>query len=80
MRTIVRTWGNSLAIRLPRALAEEVDIAADTPVDISVEDGSLVLTPVEGRKKRLNKLVSMMTADSLHSEDDFGKPIGREPL
>jgi antitoxin MazE len=66
LRTIVRTWGNSLAIRLPRVLAEDVGIGADTPVDISVEDGSLVVTPVEGRKKRLNKLVSMMTADSIH--------------
>jgi antitoxin MazE len=80
LRTIVRTWGNSLAIRLPRVLAEDVGIGADTPVDISVEDGSLVVTPVEGRKKRLNKLVSMMTTDSVHSEDDFGKPVGREPL
>lgn len=80
MRATVKTWGNSLAIRLPRVIAEEVGLSADSPVEISVQDGSLVLSPLEGRRKRLTKLVSMMTADSLHAPDDFGEPVGRESL
>lgn len=80
MRTTVKTWGNSLAVRLPRAFADEVGITEDTPVDISVQEGSIILSPVEGRKKRLAKLVSLMTADSLHSDDDFGDSVGRELL
>jgi antitoxin MazE len=80
VRTIVRTWGNSLAVRLPRIIAEEVGITVDSPVEISVLEGSVVLSPIEGRKKRLTKLVSLMTADSLHAPDDFGDPVGRESL
>jgi antitoxin MazE len=80
VRTIVRTWGNSLAVRLPRIIAEEAGITVDSPVEISVLEGSVVLSPIEGRKKRLTKLVSLMTADSLHAPDDFGDPVGRELL
>jgi antitoxin MazE len=80
MRTIVKTWGNSLAVRLPRVIAEEAGITVDSPVEISVLEGSVVLSPIEGRKKRLAKLVSLMTADSLHAPDDFGDPVGRELL
>jgi antitoxin MazE len=80
IRITVKTWGKSLAVRLPRAIADKVGISEDTPVDISVQDGSIVLSPVDAQKKRLAKLVSLMTTESVHAGDDFGDSVGRERL
>jgi antitoxin MazE len=32
-------WGNSLAVRIPKTMAEECGIGVDSPVDISREGG-----------------------------------------
>jgi antitoxin MazE len=47
MRTIVRTWGNSLAIRIPRVIAEDVAIHDGSLVDLFIRDGAVVITPVD---------------------------------
>lgn len=46
MRSHIRKWGNSLAIRIPWAIAREIGLARDAEVDIGARDGSLVATPV----------------------------------
>ena len=80
MRTLVCMWGNSLAVRLPKAMADEVGITADSAVEIRVVDGALLLSPLDGREKRLAKLVSLITAENRHEADDFTGPAGRERL
>lgn len=49
MRTGIARWGNSLAVRLPRALADQAGIAEGTAVEIDVEDGHLVIRPARPR-------------------------------
>jgi len=41
MLSKVQNWGNSLALRLPKALAEEIE----SPVNISVRDHAIVIKP-----------------------------------
>ena len=38
-------WGNSLGVRIPRGLAEEVGLGAGTEVSLTAKDGELVLRP-----------------------------------
>ena len=45
MRSFIGKWGDSLALRLPRHLAVDVRLFAGTEVDLSIRDGSLVVTP-----------------------------------
>ena len=45
MQTKVQKWGNSLGVRIPRGLAEEVGLGAGTEVSLSAKDGELVLRP-----------------------------------
>jgi antitoxin MazE len=47
MRTIVRTWGNSLAIRIPREIAREIGIGDGSVVDLSIQEDAIVLAPVD---------------------------------
>ncbi len=79
MLTKVQKWGNSLAIRLPKVLSDEIDIQFDSPVEITVRDHSIVVEPV--RKKKifdLDQLLSEVTVENCHKEAEFGKPTGKE--
>ena len=75
----VQKWGNSLALRLPKVLADEADIQVDSPVEITVRDHVLVIEPVQNRKAYdLDQLLSKVTPENCHKETDFGKSMGRE--
>jgi antitoxin MazE len=70
-------WGNSLAVRLPKALAKECGIEADTLVEIVRQEDGIVLKPVP-KKITLDALLSGITEENLHTEVETGKPLGRE--
>jgi antitoxin MazE len=75
----VQKWGNSLALRLPKVLADEVDVHLDSPVEITVRDHIICIQPL--RRKvilDLDDLLAGVTSDNLHGETDSGNPIGKE--
>jgi len=39
MQTTIRKWGNSLAVRIPKAFVKEAHVAYGTAVDLSVGNG-----------------------------------------
>ena len=43
----IKHWGNNLGVRLPAAVAREAHLHADQRVRVSVEDGRVVITPLE---------------------------------
>lgn len=77
MRAKVQKWGNSLAIRLPKTLADRMHLGCDSQVRLDVEDGRLVVTP-EQRRPTLDELLAGVTKDNIHGETDLGPPVGRE--
>jgi antitoxin MazE len=78
MRLRVRKWGNSLALRIPKAFAEEVRVEQGSEVDLSVDDGRLIASPVEQQTWTLRDLLSRVRKGNLHGEADFGESVGRE--
>jgi antitoxin MazE len=78
VRTKIQRWGNSLGLRIPRALAEEAGVEAGAEVDLSVRKGELVVKPARRAKYRLTELVRKITKKNLHGEVDTGAPVGRE--
>lgn len=78
MRSRVQKWGNSLAVRIPKPFALEVGLAQDSDVEISVDDGNLVISRAAGRSYHLADLLSAVTTRNLHSEVDAGPAVGRE--
>lgn len=79
MRAKVQKWGNSLAVRIPKPVAQEVGMVADLDVEMSVKGGTLVLAPTR-HHYTLEELVKGITAKNRHDEIDFGPPVGREIL
>jgi antitoxin MazE len=80
MKATTQKWGNSLAIRVPKRVAEEAGLREKDPVDIEVRKGALVVRPHLRRVYRLEDLVKRIIPRNLHHELDFGEPVGREAL
>ncbi len=78
MQTKIQKWGNSLGLRIPRSFAADAEVEAGSTVDISVENGSLMIRAVRRRKYVLSELLKEVTADNLHEEVTTGEPVGRE--
>lgn len=78
MRTSVQRWGNSLALRIPRAYASETRIEAGTEVELTLRDGALQIEPVRRKRHSLEALLKRITAKNRHEAIPTGKPVGRE--
>jgi antitoxin MazE len=78
METRIQKWGNSLALRIPQAFAREIGLSQDSSVELSLEEGRLVITPVPAAGVRLEDLLAGITPDNLHGEADTGSPVGNE--
>lgn len=79
MRTHIAKWGNSLAVRLPRDLADRIKLEAGTPVDIEVEGSTLVLRQA-GPRYALTELLAGMTPETMREAFDWGPDRGREEI
>lgn len=77
MTTQIAKWGNSLALRIPKNLAAEVNVQDGDAVEVSVENGALVVRPAR-RRYTIEELVADMRPEGRHGETDWGKPVGKE--
>jgi antitoxin MazE len=75
-----RKWGNSLAVRIPRAFADAVNARDGKRAELTISDGALVLRPLLKAKPRysLEELLAGMTRDNVPAEVDWGPPRGNE--
>jgi len=78
MTTRVHKWGNSLGLRIPKHLAEEIGLHEQVEVDLSLVKGSLVVRPVRRPPLTLEELLAGVTESNLHEEVPTGPPVGRE--
>lgn len=78
MLTKVQKWGNSLALRIPKAFAVDAQLKNDSFVEISIVKGKIVITPVQAPSWTLEKLLAGITKENLHSEVDTGFVVGKE--
>jgi antitoxin MazE len=73
----VRKWGNSLAVRIPKAFADEAGLEQDGEVKVSLVDGRIVIEPSDAILT-LDQLLAQVTEENLHREVNTGPAIGRE--
>jgi antitoxin MazE len=78
MQTKVQKWGNSLGVRIPRGLAEEVGLEAGTEVSLTAKDGELVLRPSLPSRLRLADLLADITPENIHASIDTADAVGAE--
>ena len=78
MKTRIQKWGNSLALRIPKSFAVEAGIEEDSPVEMSLEKGKLVIVSSRKPEFTLKQLLSRVDAANLHREIETGPPVGKE--
>jgi antitoxin MazE len=78
MKSRVQKWGNSLALRIPKTFAAEAGFEKESSVDISLEKGKLVVTPVTKPEYSLEQLLDAVTPENLHPEIETGPAAGNE--
>lgn len=77
VRTQIVGWGNSQALRIPRAMLDQLQVREGDEVEMIVENGRLSVQPV-APKLSLESLVAEITPKNRHKETDWGKPMGNE--
>ena len=77
MKAAFRTWGNSLALRIPKDLAEEIGAKDGRPATIEVRDGKLVIEVIKPKKKRLT-IEELCKGLGPQEETDWGPLRGNE--
>ena len=75
--TQIAKWGNSLGLRLPKAVAREAQLDEGDSVDVSVKNGAIVIRPSRPTYS-LAQLVAKITPRNRHDESDWGPSVGRE--
>ena len=77
MKTRVKKWGNSLAVRIPQHVILEAWLANNTAVEMKVEEGKLVIQRTEDTTT-LEALLAKVTPENLHTAVDTGEAVGNE--
>ena len=78
MKAKIQKWGNSLALRIPKTLANELGLERDSLVELTMTKKTLIVAPAPKAAPRLADLLARVTRDNLHGEADLGSPVGRE--
>lgn len=75
MQGTIQKWGNSLAVRLPRLIAEGAKLSDGATVELEVEGSALI---IRATRKRY-RLADLLAQDQAkHDEVDWGAPQGAE--
>ncbi len=77
MVTKVQKWGNSLAVRLPKATIQSLKLREGVKVTIRSSSRGVWVEPVV-RRETLNDLLKKMTPQNTHLLVDWGSDVGKE--
>ncbi len=78
MKSTIRQWGNSAAVRIPASVMRAVPLALDEDVEVREDGGRIVIEPVRRKTYDLGALLKDVTPKNLHSAIEFGEPAGNE--
>ena len=78
MRRRVQRWGNSLALRIPKAFVAETNLDEGSEVELSLEEGRLIIKPVTDPIYSLDDLLEQIGPENVHGETDTGPRAGNE--
>ena len=71
----IAKWGSSLAVRIPKPVAEQWGVQEGSPIDIVPHGDQIVLRK---RTYELAAMLAQVTPENLPSEWDTGEARGRE--
>lgn len=83
MNAVVKKWGNSQGIRLPKSLLSEAGFQIDDEIEVSFQKDAIILkkknpTAEQPKETHLETLFAHWDGDYKPEEVDFGESAGRE--
>ncbi|MBN1369904.1 MAG: AbrB/MazE/SpoVT family DNA-binding domain-containing protein [Dehalococcoidaceae bacterium] len=78
MKARIQKWGNSLALRIPKYIAEDAGLHKDGNVELTLFEGKMLVAPEIVAVPTLENLIAGVTAENLHTETDSGIRSGNE--
>ena len=75
--TSLAKWGSSLAVRIPKAILEAIQLKAGDELEIELQDRTIVIQPAAS-KPTLQELLDGITPENCHLATDWGQPVGKE--
>ncbi len=76
----IARWGNSLAVRIPKPVAEEAGIREGDPIVIEAAEGRIQLRRRKPQVPTLRELVAQITPKNRHQEVRTGAARGKEKV
>jgi antitoxin MazE len=77
-QTQLARWGHSLAVRIPKDIAENARLREGDRLTLALAKGGGVLIRPARRRYRLEDLVGGITPRNRHAVTDWGPPAGKE--
>ena len=77
MQVLLSKWGNSLGLRLPKALTAEIGMSEGQKVEVRVEGGRIIVEPVR-KTLTLEQMMENVTPEAMREAWDWGDDMGRE--
>jgi antitoxin MazE len=74
----IKHWGNNLGVRLPAVVAREAHLRADQRVRVTVEQGRVVITPIEDAPLTLEQRLARFEPSRHGGETMVAKIVGAE--
>ena len=78
MKPKLSRWGNSLAVRIPKRVAQAARLRSGDSVDVEAGGPGKLRIRATAFKPTLASLVRRITKKNRHTETDWGAPRGRE--
>ncbi len=78
MLATISKWGNSRALRIPKAIALEAGLDFGSEVEMMLEGSEIRIIPVKKPRYTLEELVAGITPENRHGVVDWGPPVGNE--
>jgi antitoxin MazE len=75
----VRSWGNSLGIRIPKKILNQLNIQASDVLQLYVENDTIIIKK-QFKHKSFEERLADYNGEITVSEFDWGEPVGRELL
>ncbi len=78
--TTIQKWGNSYAVRLPKAEVERLNLHEGQSVQVAQSESGLGLSilPTDTSSLTLEQMCALITPENRHPETDWGPPVGKE--
>ncbi len=76
--TQLSKWGHSLAVRIPKGVAQSAGLSEGDSLDVVADDAGAITIRAARRTYSLDELVSRITKKNRHDELEWGDLVGKE--